>query len=101
MITIFNRKLLYSGRDAQELARIKAALDSSDIKYEIDTKRSAGPFSKEGHRPLSGTWLARGGYASVSADKVGSVGGYDEVTYDYSVYVENKDFEHAQKAINE
>ncbi len=100
MITFFNRKLLYKGFDAEEVGRIKLALKDSGIKYEITTKRNAGPYSKEGRAVLgAGSFLARGGNPSASSAKVGDMVGYDDVTYLYQVFVEKKNLDNANAVV--
>jgi hypothetical protein len=91
---------LYKGFDAEEVGRIKLALKDSGIKYEITTKRNAGPFSKES-KPVvgSGSFLARGGNPSASSAKVGEMVGYDDVTYLYQIFVDKKNLDNANAVV--
>ncbi len=78
MITIFNRKEVFTSFSMESQANVKNALDHNGIKYyeKVVNRRSAD-----------------------SRSRTGSFGENPAYTYEYIIYVHKKDFELADKCI--
>lgn len=78
MITVFNRKLIHTSFSMESQAKIKKALDHNGIKYHEKV------ISRSGNGIRSST---------------GRFGENSSYTYEYLIYVHEKDFESANKCI--
>lgn len=81
MITVFNRKAVFSSFSIENQAMIKNILDNNGIQYyeKVVNRRSASSFGN-GTRSRTGSYGERSSY-----------------TYEYIIYVHKKDFELANR----
>lgn len=84
MITIFNRKKVFTSFSMESQAEIRNLLDNNGIKHyvKVVNKRSASPFG-------NGT-----------RSRTGSFGENFLYTYEYTIYVHKKDYALANKYIH-
>lgn len=83
MLTIFNRKKIYTSFSMEDQANIRNLLDHNGIKccVKVVNRRSASSFG-------NGT-----------RSRTGSFGESSSYTYEYIIYVHKEDFELASKCI--
>lgn len=81
MITVFNRKVIFSSFSMEKQAMVKNILDNNGIKYyeKVVNRRSASSFG-------NGT-----------RSRTGSFGEKSSYTYEYIIYVHKKNFERANR----
>lgn len=84
MITIFNRKEIFTSFSMESQAEIRNLLDNNGIKYyvKVVNRRSASPFGS-GTRSITGSFGENFSY-----------------TYEYIIYVRKKDYALADKCIH-
>ena len=83
MFTIFNSKSLWIGFDLVRFHEIRDVLERNGIPYKYKTRNHLGQWSGEG---------------TIRGSK-GSFGNATEFTYQYEIFVYNKDIEHAKYCI--
>ncbi len=93
MVTIFNRKKLFSDTSAMELNRVTDILRNNRIQYDVVTKKSSSVFGMGIHASMSVNTVGYGAAASAK-DFIG------EITYIYLVYVRRRDLEKAKGLIS-
>ena len=84
MITIFNRKMVFTSFSMEEQANVRNMLDNNGISHyvKVVNRRSSSPFAR-GTRGITG-----------------SFGEKFEYTYEYIIYVHKKDYELANRCIH-
>lgn len=84
MITVFNRKMVFTSFSMEEQANVRNVLDNNGIRHyvKVINRRSSSPFAN-GTRSITG-----------------SVGEKFEYTYEYIIYVHKKDYELAKRYIH-
>ena len=85
MITLFNRKNIYTGFDLAKYSAIRSTLTAGHIPYVVKVKNRMGQWS--GHGTLRG--------------RTGSLGQSSNLTYEYEVFVHKKDCEQAMHLIRD
>lgn len=86
MITIFNRKKLFTDSDPMELANNKVKLTNAKIPFIVNTIKFSGYTSRfQSLRTAAAT-----NYANAASDNT---------TYVYEIYVRRKDYEEARRII--
>lgn len=85
MITLFNRKNIYTGFDLARYSAIRSALAAGHIPYTVKVKNRMGQWA--GHGTLRG--------------RMGSLGQPSDLTYEYEVFVHQKDQEQALRLIRD
>lgn len=85
MITLFNRKNVYTGFDLKQFSAIRTALADNHIDYVPKVTNRLGQWA--GHGTIRG--------------RTGSVGMTSDIMYEYEVFVHKKDYELAMKVIQE
>lgn len=83
MITLFNRKNVYTGYDLKRFSAIRDALAASHMDYTTNTKNRMGQWAGQG------TLRGRTGTLGQSADAM----------YEYEVFVHKDDYEKAMYLI--
>lgn len=83
MITLFNRKTVYTGYDLKKFSAIRDILAASQIDYTMNTKNRMGQWT--GHGTLRG--------------RTGSLGQSADTTYEYEIFVHKDDYEKAMHLI--
>lgn len=85
MITIFNRKMIFTSFSMESQADVRNLLDNNGIRYyvKVVNRRSASPF------------------ANGTRSRTGSFGEDFSHMYEYVIYVHKKDFESANKCIQD
>ena len=86
MITIFNRKLLATEADTQQVGHIKDVLEQAGIPYSIDPLRS-------------GTRFGQARDASMAAQFGMRYSAFNTTTYVYQIYVHRRDFKRARQTL--
>ena len=85
MITVFNRKNIYVGFDLKKYSDIRNTLGEHGINYTTSVKNRLGQWAGSGRGTLRG--------------QTGSLGQSPDMTYEYEVFVHNKDYEEAMRLI--
>lgn len=85
MITIFNRKNVYTGYDLKQSSAIRNVLADHHIPYIVNTKNQMGQWT--GHGTLRG--------------RTGSLGQSAATMYEYEVFVHKDDYETAMYLIQQ
>lgn len=83
MITIFNRKNVYTGYDLKQFSSIRDTLAANHIDHTINTKNRMGQWTGQG--------TLRG--------RTGSLGQSADTMYEYEVFVHKDDHEKAMHLI--
>lgn len=83
MITIFNRKNVYTGYDLKLYSDIRTLLADNHIPYKAGVKNRMGQWT--GHGTIRG--------------RTGSFGQPSETMYEYEVFVHSNDYERAMYLI--
>lgn len=83
MITLFNRKTVYTGFDLARYSAIRTALADNHIDYVPRVKNRMGQWN--GHGTIRG--------------RTGSPGMSSDIMYEYEVFVHKKDYELAMRVI--
>lgn len=84
MITIFNRKKVFTSFSMESQAEIRNLLDNNGIRHyvKVVNRRSASPFGSD------------------TRSRTGSFGENFPYTYEYTIYVHKKDYALANKYIH-
>lgn len=85
MITIFNRKNVYTGFDLKRFSAIRTMLADNHIPYTFSTKNQMGQ------------WTGRG----TLRGRTGSLGQPSDTMYEYEVFVHKNDYEEAMYLIQQ
>lgn len=86
MITLFNRKLLTTESDTQQVGHIKDVLQQAGIPYSIDPLRNGTGFGQArdaGMAAQFGMWYSM----------------FNTTTYVYKIYVRRRDFQRARQTL--
>lgn len=92
MITLFNRKKLFTDVSLEEVSRVTEAFKKHGMQYEVVTKRSQTPLEMSFHAN-AGSRLGHGD--SKTSDYC-----MGEISFVYHVYVRRQDYEAAKKLMN-
>ena len=88
MITVFNRKLLFTDCSGEAAANVWSALREANIPYEMKTLQNHTTFGKNLHYHQAAHWNAGGMGAAPYADSMG---------YVYKIFVRKSDYARAVK----
>ena len=88
MITVFNRKLLFTDTNAEAAANVWSALREANIPYEMKTLQNHTTFGKNLHYHQAAHWNAGGMGAAPYADNM---------SYVYKIFVRKSDYARAVK----
>ena len=88
MITVFNRKLLFTDTNAEAAANVWSALREANIPYEMKTLQNHTTFGKNLHYHPAAHWNAGGMGAAPYADSM---------AYVYKIFVRKSDYARAVK----
>lgn len=83
MITIFNRRELFTTYDMAQQAQVRAALDAAGVPYKVRVVDR-----KNGQAMLAG-----------SRARTGSFGENQALAYEYTIYVAKEDLDRAAQAL--
>ncbi len=83
MITIFNRRELFTTYDMAQQAQVRAALDAAGVPYKVRVVDR-----KNGQAMLAG-----------SRARTGSFGESQALAYEYAIYVAKEDLDRAAQAL--
>lgn len=84
MITMLNRKNVFTGFDLKQYAAIRNVLADNRIPYAVNTKNRMGQWAGQG--------TLRG--------RTGSFGQSGDTMYEYEIFVHKDDYENAMHLIN-